>query len=124
MFNVAAIDPLESLSAIDIAPIPKYRNNLGALYFKQNHYEEAIKEYGRNKEYPLSALESAKIYWRLEYLSQATSYQNQAIEWLEDKEIMAKPDNQEPWYFKIGSGKEIELVTLDEKKATHITACQ
>ncbi|MDD5266465.1 MAG: tetratricopeptide repeat protein [Methylococcales bacterium] len=107
---------VESLSAIDIAPIPKYRNNLGALYFKQNHYEEAIKEYGRNKEYPLSALESAKLYWRLEYLSQALSYQNQAIEWLEDKSIMSKPDNQEPWSFKIGSGKEIELVTVDEKK--------
>jgi tetratricopeptide (TPR) repeat protein len=108
---------VEYLRAIDIAPIPKYRNNLGALYFKLQHYEEAIKEYGRNMEYPLSALESARIYWRLEYLSQASSYQNQAIEWLEDKTIMTKPENQEPWYFKIGSGKEIELVTLDEKKS-------
>jgi tetratricopeptide (TPR) repeat protein len=108
---------VESLSAIDVAPIPKYRNDLGALYFKLNHYEEAIKEFGRNKEYPLSALESAKIYWRLEYLSQASSYQSQAIEWLEDKSIMERPDNQEPWYFKTGAGKEIELATLDEKKS-------
>lgn len=108
---------VESLKAIDISPIPKYRNNLGTIYFKQQHYEEAIKEYGRNKEYPLSALESAKIYWRLEYLSQALSYQKQAVEWLEDKSIMSKPENQEAWYFEIAPGKVIELLKLDEKKS-------
>ena len=108
---------VESLKAIDISPTPKYRNNLGTLYFKQHDYEEAIREYGRNKEYPLSSLESAKIYWRLEYLSQALSYQKQAVEWLEDETIMAKPENQEAWYFEIAPGKVIELVTLDEKKS-------
>jgi tetratricopeptide (TPR) repeat protein len=108
---------VESLKAIDISPIPKYRNNLGTIYFKQQHYEEAIKEYGRNKEYPLSALESAKIYWRLEYLSQALSYQKQAVEWLEDENIMTKPENREAWYFEITPGKGIELVTLEEKKS-------
>ena len=108
---------VESLKAIEISPIPKYRNNLGTIYFKQQHYEEAIKEYGKNKEYPLSALESAKIYWRLEYLSQALSYQKQAVEWLEDKTIMSKPDNQEAWYFEIAPGKSIELVKLEEKKS-------
>ncbi len=106
---------VESLNAINISPTPKYRNNLGTIYFKQQHYEEAIKEYGKNKEYPLSALESAKIYWRLEYLSQALSYQKQAVEWLEDKTIMSKPDNQEAWYFEIAPGKNIELFGLDEK---------
>ena len=108
---------VESLKAIEISPTPKYRNNLGTIYFKQQHYEEAIREYGKNKEYPLSALESAKIYWRLEYLSQALSYQKQAVEWLEDKKIMSKPDNQEAWYFEIDPGKNIELVTLEEKKS-------
>jgi tetratricopeptide (TPR) repeat protein len=108
---------VESLKAIDISPIPKYRNNLGAIYFKQQHYEEAIKEFGRNKEYPLSALESGKIYWRLEYLSQALSYQKQAIEWLEDPAIMAKPENQEPWFFEMPLGKGIELAKLAEKKS-------
>jgi tetratricopeptide (TPR) repeat protein len=108
---------VESLKAIEIAPTPKYRNNLGTIYFKQQHYEEAIREYGRNKEYPLSALESAKIYWRLEFLSQALSYQKQAVKWLGDKEIMNKPDNQEAWYFEIGFGKVIELVKLEEKKS-------
>ena len=108
---------VESLRAIDIAPISKYRNNLGTVYFKQQHYEEAIREYGRNKEYPLSALESAKIYWHLEYLSQALSYQKQAVEWLDDKTIMTKSENRDAWYFEIAPGKGIELVNLEEKKS-------
>lgn len=106
---------VESLKAIDISPTPKYRNNLGTIYFKQRNYEAAIKEYGKNKEYPLSALESAKIYWRLEYLGQALSYQKQAVEWLEDKTIMTKPENQDAWSFQIAPGKRIELITLEEK---------
>jgi len=108
---------VEALKSIEISPTPKYRNNLGTIYFKQQNYGDAIREYGRNKEYPLSSLESAKIYWRLEYLSQALSYQKQAVEWLEDKTIMSKPDNQEAWYFEIASKKNIELTSLDEKKS-------
>ena len=108
---------LASLKAIEISPTPKYRNNLGNIYFKQQHYEDAIREYGKNKEFPLSALESAQIYWRLEYLSQALSYQKQAVEWLEDKEIMSKPENREPWYIEIQPGKKIELIYLKEKQS-------
>ena len=108
---------VESLKAIEISPIPKYRNNLGTIYFKHQYYEEAIKEYGKNKEYPLSALESAKIYWRLEYLSQAISYQKQAVEWLEDKTIMTRPDNGEAWHIEAAPGKVITLAELEEKKS-------
>ena len=108
---------IEFLNAIDNSPIPKYRNNLGAIYLKQQKFEEAIKEFGRNKEYPISVLESAKIYWHLEYLSQASTYQSQAIEWLNDKTIMAKPENQEPWLFEISPEKSIELYSLEEKKS-------
>jgi tetratricopeptide (TPR) repeat protein len=107
---------VESLKAIEISPIPKYRNNLGNIYFKQVQYEDAIKEYGKNKEYPLSSLESAKIYWRLEFLSQALSYQKQTVDWLEDKTIMGKPDNQEAWYFEITPKTNIKLISLNDKK--------
>jgi tetratricopeptide (TPR) repeat protein len=107
---------VELLEAIDSAPTPRYRNNLATVYFKQGHFEEASKEYGKNKEYPLSMLENAKVYWHLEYLSQASTYQTQAIEWLNDQTIMAKPENQEPWVFEISPGKNIQLVTLEEKK--------
>ena len=108
---------VESLKAIDISSTPKYRNNLAAVYFKQHYYEEAIREYGINKEYPLSSLESAKIYWQLKYLSQAQSYQKQALEWLDVGTVMMKPENQEAWYFEMPTGKVIELVKLDEKKS-------
>jgi tetratricopeptide (TPR) repeat protein len=108
---------VESLKAIEISSTPKYRNNLGNVYFKQQHFEDAIREYARNNEYPLSSLESAKIYWRLEYLSQALSYQKQAADWLENKTIMTKPENQEAWYFETAPGKGIELVSLEEKKS-------
>ncbi|WP_262963836.1 tetratricopeptide repeat protein [Methylobacter psychrophilus] len=108
---------VESLRAINLSPTAKYRNNLGTIYFKEKNYEQAIGEYSRNKKYPLSALESAKIYWRLEYLSQALSYQKQAIEWLEDKALMAEAENEDAWHFEIAPGKEVELMTLDEKKS-------
>jgi tetratricopeptide (TPR) repeat protein len=115
--NNLVLAKVESMKALEISPTPKYRNNLGTIYFKQRRYEEAIREFARNQEYPLSALESAKIYWRLEYLSQAVSYQKQAVEWLEDKIIMDKPDNQETWYFETAFGKVIQLVELEEKKS-------
>jgi tetratricopeptide (TPR) repeat protein len=108
---------VELLKAIDSAPITKYRNKLGTLYFKQKRYEVAIKEYGKNQGYPLSALESAMIYWRLEYLSQALSYQKQALNLLENEVVMSKPENQEPWYFEIQPKKVISFNELNQKIA-------
>ena len=108
---------VELLKAIDIAPINKYRNKLGTLYFKQKRYETAIKEFGKNQAYPLSALESAMIYWQLQYLSQALSYQKQALDLLENEELMTKPENQEPWYFEIAPKKVIRLNELNQKIA-------
>jgi len=67
--------------------------------------------------YPLSALQSAKIYWHLGFLSQALSYQRQAIQWLEDETVMSKPENQDPWYFEITPETRTEVVNLDEKKS-------
>ncbi len=112
------IAKVESLEAIDTAPlaVPRYRNNLGTIYFKQHHFEEAIKEFGKNKEYPLSMLESSRIYWHLEYLSQATTNQNQALEWLNNEAIMAKPENQEAWFFEVSPRKNVRLITTEEKK--------
>ena len=111
------VTAVELLKAIDSAPIPKYRNKLGTLYFKQKRYEAAIKEYGKNQGYPLSALESAMIYWRLDYLSQALSYQKQALALLENEGLMNKPENQEPWYFDVQSKKVISFNALNQKIA-------
>ena len=108
---------VELLKAVDIAPITKYRNKLGTLYFKQKRYEAAIKEYGKNQGYPLSALKSAMIYWRLEYLSQALSYQKQALDLLENEVLMSKSENQEPWYFEVLPKKIISFSELNQKIA-------
>ncbi|MFA6161956.1 MAG: tetratricopeptide repeat protein [Methylobacter sp.] len=108
---------VEILKAIAISSTPKYRNSLATIYFKQKRYEEAIREYRKNLEYPLSALQGAKIYWHLGFLSQALSYQGQAIGWLEDETVMNKSENQDSWYFDTTSEKRTELVNLDEKKS-------
>lgn len=108
---------VEILKAIAISPTPKYRNSLATTYFKQKRYEEAIREYGKNLAYPLSPLQSAKIYWHLGFLSQALSYQRQAIQWLEDESVMNKPENQDPWYFEITPETRTELTKLDERKS-------
>ncbi|MFZ2313646.1 MAG: tetratricopeptide repeat protein [Methylobacter sp.] len=108
---------VEILKAIAISSTPKYRNSLATIYFKQKRYEEAIREYRKNLDYPLSALQGAKIYWHLGFLSQALSYQGQAIGWLEDEAVMNKSENQDSWYFDTAPEKRTELVNLDEKKS-------
>jgi len=102
--------------AADLSPAtPKYRNNLAYLFLQKREYDEAIKQYGMNDRYPLSALEISKIYWLIGNLPQARDHQLRAIQWLEDEQIAALPQNQGPWYFEIGSAR-VELVDLMEKR--------
>lgn len=108
---------VEYLKAIGLSPESRYQNSLATIYFKQQRYEAAIKEYGKNLEYPLSSLESAKIFWRLGYLSQALSYQKQAIEFLENAEVMSHPENQDAWFIEASPERVVKLATLEEKKS-------
>jgi len=108
---------VEYLKALSLSPESRYQNSLATIYFKQQQYESAVKEYGKNLEYPLSSLESAKIFWRLGYLSQALKYQKQAIELLENEVVMTKSDNQESWYIDIAQEHAVKLATLGEKKS-------
>ncbi len=112
--NVARV---EYLKAISLSPEAKYQNSLATIYFKQKQYEAAVKEYGKNLEYPLSSLESAKIFWRLGYLSQALNYQKQAVKLLENEIVMIKPENQEAWFMEITPGEVVKLATIEEKKS-------
>ncbi len=107
----------EASLAIDIVPMPKYRNRLGYLYIKQKHLDAATAEYEKTSEYPLSALDVAEIYWQRDRLELAFVRQLQAIQWLNDKNVMDKPENQEPWFFKISAEKTIKLTRLEEKQA-------
>lgn len=102
--------------AVDISENnPKYRNNLAYLYFKQKNYSKALEEYGKNSQFPLSALERGKIFWRLGDMKQALEHQRLALQWLDDEKLMTKPEQQDPWYFEIGK-RGIELISINEKE--------
>jgi tetratricopeptide (TPR) repeat protein len=103
--------------AIDIIPAAKYHTSLAHLYLKQRHFDLAITEFEKNSEYPLSALESAKIYWQRDQLGVALMRQLQAIEWLTNNDIMAMPENQDVWVFPVEDDRTVKLNTVDKKKA-------
>jgi tetratricopeptide (TPR) repeat protein len=105
------------LKAIAISPEAKYHNSLARTYAETQRYELAIKEYGKNVRYPLSLLESATIFWRLGYLSQALNYQRRAIEFLEDDAIMNMVENRDSWYLKGDQNRIVKLSTVAEKKS-------
>ncbi|MFI3189104.1 hypothetical protein BCS42_11725 [Crenothrix sp. D3] len=103
--------------AIDIAPLARYRNKLAHGYIQQKHIDAAIAEYEKSSEYPLSALDVAEIYWQRDRFDIALIRQLQAVKWLNDKTVMAKPENQDAWTFKISDEQTITLTKLDEKKS-------
>ncbi len=103
--------------AIDIVPTAKYRNELGHAYIKQKHLDAATAEYEKISEYPASALDVAEIYLQRDRLDIALIRQLQAVEWLNNDSVMAKPENKDSWSFKISDEKTIKLSKLHEKKA-------
>jgi tetratricopeptide (TPR) repeat protein len=105
------------LLAVEIAPTAKYRNKLAHAYIKLNHLDSATAEYEKISEYPLSALEVAQLYWQRDRLDIAMIRQLQAVQWLDNKKLMAKPENQDPWSFKISAEQTVELTKLEQKKS-------
>jgi tetratricopeptide (TPR) repeat protein len=101
--------------AVSLRAMPKYQDNLAHMYFKQGDYNRAMETYGKISNYPQSALELAKIYWIRGEPQQAESYQRQALQLLNDEQLMSKTENQEPWYFEVDN-KGLELIQLAEKK--------
>jgi tetratricopeptide (TPR) repeat protein len=107
----------ELLLAVEIAPTAKYRNKLAHAYIKLNHLDAATAEYEKISEYPLSALEVAQLYWQRDRFDLALIRQLQAVRWLNDETVMAKPENQAPWSFQISAEQTLELTKLDQKKS-------
>lgn len=103
--------------AIDIVPTAKYRNELGHEYIKQKHLDLATAEYEKITGYPISALDVARIHWQRDRIDLALIRQLQAIRWLEDKKVMALPENQDSWTFDLNPEQTITLAKLEEKKA-------
>jgi len=101
--------------AIDISRSPKYRNKLAHIYIAQSHLDAATAEYEKSVDYPLSALDVAEVYWQRDRFDLALIRQLQAVKWLNDKTVMALPENQDRWAFKISDEETITLNKLDEK---------
>jgi len=67
--------------AVELAPSsPQYACNLANQYFKQGEYDDAIRIYGNIRQFPLAALESAKIYRLKGDLKAAGALEHTAID--------------------------------------------
>jgi tetratricopeptide (TPR) repeat protein len=110
--------------AVDIShSTAKYLNNLAYLYFKQKDYQKALTTYGKVSKFPLSALESAKIYWRLGKVDKAMEFQRLALEWLNDDALMLNPDQQKPWDFEFGKEEWLEQLFQTSEKKSYASLC-
>ncbi|MGZ4970201.1 MAG: tetratricopeptide repeat protein [Methylobacter sp.] len=96
--------------AVALRAMPKYQSNLADLFFYRKDYDRAFELYGKISNYPLSALQLAKIYWIKGELQQAESLQRLALQLL-DNDL-----NVEPWYFAIGHNVGLDLTQAADKK--------
>jgi tetratricopeptide (TPR) repeat protein len=100
--------------AVKLSPSPQYRGNLADAYFKLGQYKRAVDEYAAISQYPLAALESAKINRLSNRLDDAEEESKVAIGWLNDPGIAGSPENKLPWYFTTDK-KSIWVETPAEK---------
>jgi tetratricopeptide (TPR) repeat protein len=95
---------------------PKYRSNLAYLYAKHGLYPQALEEYRKLPEqFILASQEIAALYRLLGEPEEALGYQQKAVQSLEDETVFQREENQDPWYFELGS-EGIELPSLAEKR--------
>ncbi|MEQ1528007.1 MAG: tetratricopeptide repeat protein [Methylococcales bacterium] len=106
----------EYTKAVALSTTPKYQANLAYFFVKQKDYDQALEIYGQISNFPLVAVEMAKIYWLRGELQTAENLQRQALQLLEDKDLMATPENQDPWYFTVADNQGLELIKSAEKK--------
>src|ERR1039457_6815153 len=103
--------------AVELAPSsPQYACNLADQYFKHGEYTEGIRVYGGIREFPLAALESAKIYRLLGDLKAAGQQERMAIEWMDGPAGAKPPESRLPWDIEAGNrgrggGQPVSLFT-------------
>jgi Tfp pilus assembly protein PilF len=102
--------------AVELAPSsPQYRNNLADAYFNHGNYERALEEYGRIDQFPLAALEMARIYRLMGKLDEALEREMVAIDWLENGAVMSRPENLQPWYFEVDRNTAVSIPSRNQK---------
>jgi hypothetical protein len=106
----------EYRTAAQLSPdTPRYHHNLADAYFRAEDYDNALKEYGRMGEFPLAALELAKIYRLQNKLEEARGREEDAARWLKDPAVQ-KVEEQNGWVLEVGPLKAVRLGPLVEKQ--------
>jgi tetratricopeptide (TPR) repeat protein len=96
--------------AVKLAPSsPQYACSLADQYFKRGDYDDAIRVFGGTRQFPLAALESAKIYRLKGDLKAAEPLQHQAVDWLDDHAVASTPENRLPWSIESGGAQPASL---------------
>jgi hypothetical protein len=93
----------------------RYHHNLADLYFRREEYDKAIEEYGRMGQFPLAALELAKIYRLQDRLEEARGREEDAIRWLKDPAIQ-NAERENAWAFEVSPVRQARLGPLAEKQ--------
>ncbi len=102
--------------AVELAPSsPHYACNLADQCFKHGEYTEALSVYGGIRQFPLAALESAKIHRLLGELTDANEQERIAMEWMGEPSVANTPENRLPWWFDYGGAQPVSLSSDGEK---------
>jgi tetratricopeptide (TPR) repeat protein len=95
---------------------PRYVNNLAYHYAQQKNYDEALQLYGGlDQSFIIASLEVAHIYRLTGRLEQAWQLQENLVGSLDNPDIMHRPENQEPWYYKTDREAIILADPVDKK---------
>lgn len=108
-----ALEPYQKAAAL--SPTPAYHNNLGDLYFRRGEYDKAIEEYGQVANFPLSALEVAKVYRLQNNLDDAAGREEDAKSWLQQPAIQ-QAELSRAWAFEVSPTEQVRLVRIEEKQ--------
>jgi Flp pilus assembly protein TadD len=102
--------------ALKLSPgTARYRHNLADLYFRREEYDKAIEQYGLMGEFPLAALELAKIYRLQGRLEEARGRGEDAIRWLKAPAVQSA-ELKSGWAFEVSPEKHLRLGPLVEKQ--------
>jgi tetratricopeptide (TPR) repeat protein len=102
--------------AVQLSPgVARYHDNLGDLYFKRGDYDKAIDQYGQVGEFPLSALEAARVYRLQGKLEDARGREDDAIKWLQDPQVQAS-EKTVAWALDVSPVEQVRLVLVQEKQ--------
>ena len=94
---------------------PKYSGNLADLYFRSGEYDKALEQYGAIGEFPLAAIEAAKILRLQNRLNEARGREEDAIKWLKDPAVK-HAEQQSAWTFAVSPTREVQLRLFEEKQ--------